>query len=90
MKAIHAIWRFVTTPWLVAAPLVIIVLLIAGMVLLAAVDSIVEHLFGVEAADNFLANTMVSLWIAIEIGLVGLIIYGLFRLARRLLRKDVP
>ena len=90
MKATHAIWRFVTTSWLVAAPLVIIVLLIGGMALLAIVDSIVEHLFGAEAADNFLANTMVSLWIAIEIGLVGLIIYGLFRLARRLLRKDAP
>jgi hypothetical protein len=90
MKAIQAIRRFISTSWLVAAPLVVIVLLIAGMALLAIADSIVEHLFGAEAADNFLANTMVSLWIALELALVALIIYGLFRLARRLLRRIVP
>ncbi len=90
MKATHTIWRFFSTSWLVAAPMVIIALLIAGMVLLAIVDSIVEHIFGAETADNFLATTMVSLWIAIEFAIVALIIYGLFRLARRLLRKNAP
>jgi hypothetical protein len=90
MKATHTIWRFFSTSWLVAAPMVIIALLIAGMVLLAIVDWIVEHIFGAETADNLLATTMVSLWIAIEFAIVALIIYGLFRLARRLLRKNAP
>jgi len=90
VKAIHAIWRFVATSWLVAAPLVVIVLIVAFLALLAIVDAIVGHFYGSDVADNFLANTMVSLWIAIEFAIVALIIYGLFRLARRLLHKNVP
>ena len=87
MKSVQAIRRFVSNAWLVAAPLVIVVLLVAGLALLGVVYAIVGSVFGAETADNFLANAMVSFWIAFELALLGLAVYGIFCVARWLLRK---
>jgi uncharacterized membrane protein len=87
MKSMQAIRRFISTSWLVAAPLVIVVLLIVGLALLGIVDAIVGSVFGAEAADNFIANAMVLFGMAFELGLLGLVIYAMFCVARWLLRK---
>jgi hypothetical protein len=90
MKPIQAIWRFISASWLVAAPLVILVLLVGVFALLGIICAIIEHVLGPETADNFLANAMVLLTIAFELALLGLVIYGIFCIARWLVSKKAP
>jgi len=94
MKFLRALRRFIATSWLVAAPLVVIVGLVAAVILLAIVQALVERLFGVETADRF-ANLWFGalMWAAeltallVPIGLLGyLIAIG----ARRYMRKKQP
>jgi preprotein translocase subunit SecG len=88
MKSVQAIWRFISTSWLVAAPLVIVVLLVVGLALLGIAHAIIGSVFGAETADNFLADTMA--WAAMVFVLallLGLPIYAIFCLARWLVRK---
>jgi hypothetical protein len=90
MKAVRAIWRFISASWLVAAPLVILALLAAIFVFLAIGQAIIGRAFGADAADNFIANAMVALAMALELALLGLLAYGLFCAARLLLRRKRP
>ena len=87
MNSIQAIRRFISTSWLVAAPLVILVLLVAGLALLGIVDAIVGSVFGAEAADNFLADTMAWGAMVFVLAILGLLIYGLFCIAKWLVGK---
>jgi preprotein translocase subunit SecG len=87
MKFIQAIRRFILNSWLVAAPLVILVLLVAGLALLGIVDAIVGSVFGAEAADNFLADTMAWGAMVFVLAILGLLIYGLFCIAKWLVGK---
>jgi hypothetical protein len=90
MKSMQAMQRFISTSWLVAAPLVIVVLLVVGLALLGFVYAIVGSLFGAEVAENFIANATVLFGMAFELGLLGLVIYAIYCLARWLLRKKAP
>jgi hypothetical protein len=90
MKSVQAIRRFISNSWLVAAPLVILVLLIGGLAFLGIVYAIVGYVFGAEAADNFIANAMVLFGMAFELGLLGLVIYAMFCVARWFLRRKKP
>jgi hypothetical protein len=91
MKSVQAICRFVSNAWLVAAPLVIVFLLIAVLILAAIVSVIVERMFGSEAAEGFSAFWLnVTMWageLLLVLAPIGLAIYALVRLARWLLRK---
>jgi hypothetical protein len=88
MKFVQAIWSFISNAWLVAAPLVIVI--IGVFAFIGIVQAIIERVFGNETAENFVANTMVLLWMALELALLGLVLYGLFCLARWFLRKKAP
>ena len=92
MKSVRAICRFVSNAWLVAAPLVIVFLLIAVLMLAAIVSVIVERVFGPEAAEGFstflLNATMWGAELALVLTPLGLAIYASVRLARWLLRKN--
>ena len=90
MKFVQAIWRVISNTWLVAAPLVVVVLIVAVFAFIGIGQAIIERVFGSEAAENFIANTMVLLWMALELALLGLALYGLFCLARWILRKKEP
>jgi hypothetical protein len=90
MKFVQAIWPFISNAWLVAAPLVIVIVIIGVFAFIGIVQAIIERVFGNETAENFVANTMVLLWMALELALLGLVLYGLFCLARWFLRKKAP
>lgn len=89
MKSVQAIWRFISNAWLVAAPLVILVLLFVGVpIIIAVAHVIVARISGPEAADTFLMDAITWTWIAaLVLAPIGLVIYGAVCLARRLLRK---
>ncbi|MFO1110799.1 MAG: hypothetical protein U1E61_16585 [Bradyrhizobium sp.] len=77
--------------WLVAAPLVLLVLVPIGVfICLFVVESIIARIWGREAADDFLANAMTLLGAAVLLALTGLLLYSLFSAARWLLRLRKP
>jgi len=92
MKSVRAICCFVSNTWLVAAPLVIVFLLIAVLILAAIVGVIIERVFGTKAAEGFSAFGLnVTMWgaeSALVLTPIGLAIYASVRLARWLLRKN--
>ncbi len=94
MKSVQAICRFVSNAWLVAAPLVIVFLFIAVLIVFAIVSVIVERVFGPEAAKGFSAFwldvTMRGAELLLVLAPIGLAIYVSVRLARWLLRKKEP
>jgi hypothetical protein len=53
MKFLEGIRRVTATPWLVAAPLVIVFGIIAILNLFAIVQALVERVFRTETADYF-------------------------------------
>ena len=94
MKFLRALRHFISTSWLVAAPLLIVFGLVAAVIFLAILQAVIERIFGVAAADRF-ANLWFGalMWAAeltallVPIGLVGyLIAIG----ARRYMRKKQP
>jgi hypothetical protein len=86
---VRAIWRFIAKAWLVAAPLVILFLLLVGApIILAVAHAIIARISGREAADTLLMDAMTWTWIAVlALAPIGLIVYGAVRLTRRFLRK---
>ena len=94
MKFVQAIRRFFATSWLVAAPLIIVVGLVAVLIFLAIVQAIVGRVFGDQAADYFASLWFGALMWAAELTLlfapIALVIYGIVILARRLARKRQP
>jgi hypothetical protein len=91
MKLFRAIREFAANVWLAAAPLVVLVLLpIALFICLFVAEKIVALTWGREAADTFLANTMTLLGASLVLGLIGLLLYALFAVARWLLRSKNP
>ncbi len=87
MKFLHATWQRISNAWLVAAPLVIVALLVAAFVLLGIVQAFVGWIAGPDAADNFIAIAMMLLGMAFVAMLVALPAYGVFCVARWLLKK---
>jgi len=94
MKFVQAIRRFISNAWLVTAPLVILVLLVAIPLVLAVVGAIIGRAFGPEAAENYSSSLFSAMMWGAELALlltpIGLAIYGLVRLARWLVRKKGP
>jgi hypothetical protein len=94
MKFVQAMRRFISNAWLVAAPLIIVFLLIAIPLCLAIVRAIIERLFGPEAAEDFSTFLFGAMMWGGELVLgfapIGLAIYGIVRLARWLVRKKEP
>jgi len=84
------LWRFISNAWLVAAPLVIVVLLAGVFAVIWMIQAIIGRLYGADAADTFIANAMVLLAMAFELALLGLAAYGMFCIARWLLRRKEP
>lgn len=91
MKSVQAIRRFLSTSWLVAAPLVILFLLIAVPLCVAIFRAIIERVFGHEAAENFSNFVFGAMMWGAELALllapIGLAVYGLVRLVRWLAGK---
>ena len=91
MGYFRAIRDFAVNAWLVAAPLVLLVLVPTGVfICLFVVESIIARIWGREGADDFLANAMTLLGAALLLALIGLLLYGLFSAARWLLRLRKP
>jgi hypothetical protein len=94
MKSMRAIWRFISTSWLVAAPLVIVFLLIAIPLCLAIVGAIIERVLGHAAAESFSSLWFGALMWGAELVLVltpiALAAYGMVCLVRWLIRKKEP
>ena len=94
MKTLQALRRFISTSWLVAGPLVLLLLLIAVPLLLAIIDAIVGRVFGPDAAEAFFVFWFDAMMWGGELVLImtpiGLAIYGTFYLARWLVRKKAP
>jgi hypothetical protein len=92
MQPLQALWRFISKSWLVAAPLVILVLLFVIVpFILAVVHAIAARVAGAEAADTFLMDLMTWTWILVLVlAPIGLAVYAAVRLARWLLRKKTP
>ncbi len=87
MNFVQAIRRFILTSWLVAAPLVVVALLVGTFALLGIVQAIIGRVWGAEAAENFIADAMVLLAMAFELALLGLAAYGVFRVGRWLVGR---
>lgn len=87
-----AIWRFISKSWLVAAPLIILLLLLVGVpIILAIVHAIAARTIGPEAADTLLMDVMTWTWILVLVlAPIGLAIYLIFRLTRWLLSERKP
>ena len=92
MKGLRTIRRFISNAWLAAAPLVILLLLVGGLVVLGivlgVVTAIVRSAYGPTAAENFLLGSVVWLAFLFALAMVGLIGYGLLCIARWLLSKE--
>jgi len=94
MKLVQTIRRFIARSWLAAAPLVILFLLIAIPLCLAVVHTIIERVFGPEAAESFFDFVFgAAMWggeLVLVLAPIGLTIYGIVRLARWFGRKRRP
>jgi len=88
----QAIRRFISTTWLVAAPLVVVALLVAIPLCLGIVGAIVGRVFGPQAAEAYGDILFGAMMWAAELALllapIGLAAYGLFRLAQWLGKKE--
>jgi len=94
MKLVQEIRRLIATSWLVAAPLIILFLLIAIPLCLAIASAIIERIFGLKTAEDFSNYLFGAMMWAGELALVlspiALVIYGIVCLARWLVRKKAP
>jgi hypothetical protein len=91
MKYLQATRDFAANAWLAAAPLILLVLLpIVVFICLFAAEKVIARVWSEEAADNFLANAMTLLGAALLLAPIGLLLYGLFSMARWLLRSKKP
>ena len=94
MKFLQALRRFIATSWLVAAPLVVVVGLVAAVILLAIFQALIERLFGGETGDRFANLWFGALMWAAELTLllapIGLVVYLIAMGARRYMRKKQP
>ena len=90
----QAIRRFIANAWLAAAPLVIVFLLIAIPLCLAIIGAIIEGIWGPDAAEDFSTSVFGGMmWggeLALGLAPIGLIAYGLYRLARWWLGQRKP
>jgi hypothetical protein len=92
MKSVQAIWRFISSSWLIAAPLIILFFLFVGApILLAIIHAIAARVAGPDAADTLLMDVVTWTWIAVLVLTpLGLAVYGAVRLARWLKRERAP
>jgi hypothetical protein len=92
MKSVQAIWRFVSSSWLIAAPLIILFFLFVGApILLAIIPAIAARVAGADAADTLLMDVVTWTWVAVLVlAPLGLTVYGAVRLARWLVRERAP
>ena len=92
MKSVQAIWRFISSSWLIAAPLIILFILFVGApIFLAIIHAIAGRVAGPDAADTLLMDVVTWTWIAVLVLTpLGLAAYGAVRLARWLMRKRAP
>jgi hypothetical protein len=94
MKSVQAIRRFISTAWLVAAPLILLFGLIAVPIVLGIVSAVIERAFGPEAAERFSVFWVDTMMWAAELAFaltpIALAIYIAFRLAKSLARKKEP
>jgi hypothetical protein len=94
MKSVQSIRRFASKAWLVAGPLIILLLLISVPTALAIIGAIVERIFGPQAAERYsvflLDATMWGAELTLLFAPIGLAIYVTVRLARWYVRKKEP
>lgn len=82
MRFWHAIRRFISVSWLVAAPLAIVVLIVALFLLLQLTEFLVGRVFGPDAAEAVVANVFVVMGMLIWAALVGIPVYGVVSYVR--------
>jgi len=91
MKFLQAIRRFFSKAWLVAGPLILLLLLIAVPIVLAVIGAIIEHISGPEATERFavfwLDAMMWGLELLFVLAPIALAVYAAFCLAKWLIRK---
>ncbi len=94
MKFLRALRHFISTSWLVAAPLLIVFGLVAAVILLAILQAVIERIFGGEAADRFANLWFGALMWAAELTLllapIALAVYLIAIVVRRLRRRKQP
>ena len=92
MKSVQAIWRFISSSWLIAAPLIILFFLFVGApIVLATIHAIAARVAGPDAADTLLMDVVTWTWIAVLVLTpLGLAVYGAVRLTRWLMREKAP
>jgi hypothetical protein len=92
MKSVQAIRRFISNAWLVAAPLVLLFLLIVVVPIFFAVAyEILKLIFSPEQADTLLMDA--GMWLAMVVFVltpIGFAIYAMVCLARWLVGKKEP
>jgi hypothetical protein len=91
MNPVRALWRLMSRSWLVAAPLIIIFVLVAIPLLLSVAHDIIARNLGAETADAFADNMFGAMMWGAELTFllapVALVVYVLVLLTRRWLRK---
>jgi hypothetical protein len=75
-KLWQAIRRLISVAWLVAAPLVIVIAIVALGVLLGIASQTVSRVFGTAAADSFIYDFGILMGILFWVAIVGVPIYA--------------
>ena len=87
MTLFQTVRRTFSNAWLAAAPLVIILLIIAALIAVMAILGVIRLAFGPDAADTALMNAMTVFGMVVVAAPVALAAYGLYRLALELKRR---
>jgi hypothetical protein len=90
-KIWHATKRFMSVSWLVAAPLVIVIAIVALGLVLWLTSQIVGSLFGPEAADAYLYEFAMVLGMLFWVAVIGVPIYAIvssIKSRRKTVAKD--
>ena len=87
MRPVQTVRRLLGNAWYVAAPLLLVLGIVALLLLLKVVHAIVSFAAGPDAADNVLADVMIVIVWGLMLAAVGAVVYGLFRATRWLLAR---
>lgn len=90
MKPLQALWRFVSTTWFVAAPLLVLfVVLVVLPIVFMIMHAILVRTIGRDDADTYLMGAI--MWTSeftLVLGPLAFVIYVGYRVARRFFSKQ--
>lgn len=79
--------RFVSNAWLAAAPLAILLAIVAAFVTIGLATAIIARVAGTETSENFFANVMTLFGMLVLFAPPAITVYALVSLARWLLAR---